>query len=180
MNAPNLQNQFSELVARHQGELYGYIFAVVRNWEDADDLFQSVCLVLWRKFDSFRLGTSFFAWARQVAKIEVSNFLRRKHLSSYVTDQLLDALVETVVEDQGDDAELYLAALRRCKTNLNPSDAELLELHYADDLGSTQLAERLQRPYRSVCKSLNRIRSWLMECVQRDLARQEHATGVRS
>ena len=44
-------NLFSELISRHQSELYAYIFAIVRNWEDADDLFQSVSLVLWRKFE---------------------------------------------------------------------------------------------------------------------------------
>ena len=62
MNEQERHNLFSELLTRHQSELYGYIFAVVRNWEDADDLYQSVCLVLWSKFDSFRPGSSFFAW----------------------------------------------------------------------------------------------------------------------
>ena len=54
MNEQERHNLFSELIARHQSEIYAYIFAIVRNWEDADDLFQSVCLVLWRKFESFR------------------------------------------------------------------------------------------------------------------------------
>ena len=74
MNEQDRHNLFSELIARHQSELYAYIFAIVRNWEDADDLFQSVCLVLWRKFESFRPGSSFFSWARQTAKIEVRKF----------------------------------------------------------------------------------------------------------
>ena len=45
MNDQERHILFSELIARHQSELYGYIFAIVRNWEDANDLFQSVCLV---------------------------------------------------------------------------------------------------------------------------------------
>ena len=60
MNKQGHQNLFSELITRYQSELYGYIFAVVRNWEDADDLFQSVSLVLWRKFESFRPDSNFF------------------------------------------------------------------------------------------------------------------------
>jgi len=175
MNEQGHQNLFSELVARHQSELYGYIFAVVRNWEDADDLFQSVCLVLWRKFELFRPGSNFFYWARQVAKIEISNFLRHKPSPSYITDELLDALGETVVATQGDETESYLVALRHCRAKLSPTDEELLKLHYVDDLGSRLIADRLQRPYRSVCNSLNRIRSWLFECIQMELARQEHS-----
>ena len=68
MNQQERQNLFAELITRHQSELYGYIYAVVRNWEDTDDLCQSVCLILWRKFESFRPDSSFFAWARQTAK----------------------------------------------------------------------------------------------------------------
>ena len=92
MNEQERQNLFAELIARHQSELYGYIYAIVRNWEDTDDLFQSVCLVLWSKFESFRFGTSFFAWARQIAKIKVSDFLRHKHkqLPSFITEKLID------------------------------------------------------------------------------------------
>ena len=82
----------------------------------------------------------------------MSNFLRHKQLPSYVTEELLDALVETVVEPQGDEAEPYLAALRRCKAKLSPADEELIELHYVDDLGSRQIADRLQRPQTSVCE----------------------------
>lgn len=179
MNQHGHQEMFSELITRCQSELYGYIFAVVRNWEDADDLFQSVSLVLWRKFDSFQPGSNFFCWARQVAKLEVSNFLRRKNLPSYVTEELLEALVDTVVAPHGDETEPYLAALRRCKAKLGPADEELINLHYVDDLGSRQIADRLERPYRSVCNSLHRIRSWLLNCVQMELARQEHGRQER-
>ena len=77
MDEQDRHGLFSELISRHQSELYAYIFAIVRNWEDTDDLYQSVCLVLWRKFGSFRSGSSFFSWARQAAKIEVRNFLKR-------------------------------------------------------------------------------------------------------
>jgi RNA polymerase sigma factor (sigma-70 family) len=63
MNDPGRQDLFADLMNRHQSELYAYIYAVVRNREDTDDLYQSVCLVLWSKFESFRPGSNFFAWA---------------------------------------------------------------------------------------------------------------------
>lgn len=177
MNEQERHNLFSELITRHQSELYGYIFAVVRNWEDADDLYQSVCLVLWSKFESFRPGSSFFAWARQTAKIKVSNFLRHKQSPSYASERVLDTLAEIAIATQDDGAEPYLAALRRCKAKLGAADEEMLELHYVEDLGSRQIADRLRRPQPSVCRSLNRIRCWLLECVQMELARQEHSGG---
>jgi RNA polymerase sigma-70 factor, ECF subfamily len=175
MNEQDRNNLFSDLVARYQSELYGYIFAVVRSWEDADDLFQSVCLILWRKFGSFRPDSSFFAWARQTARIEVSKFLRQKQSLTSVSEKLLDDLAETVSEATSGETEMYLTALRHCKSKLCTADEELLELHYFEDLGSRQIADRLQRPQPSVCHSLNRIRCKLLECIQRELAQQEHS-----
>jgi RNA polymerase sigma-70 factor, ECF subfamily len=175
MNEQERQVLFSKLITRHQSELYGYIFAVVRSWEDADDLFQSVCLVLWSKFESFRPGSSFFAWARKTARIKVSNFLRRRQLPHFLSEDLLDTLAEIIIEAQDDGADVYLAALRRCKDKLTTADEELLELHYIDDLGSRQIADRLQRSQASVCHSLKRIRRWLFECVKMELARQEYS-----
>ncbi len=180
MNEQERHNLFSELITCHQSQLYGYIFAIVRNWEDADDLFQSVCLVLWRKFELFRPGSSFFLWARQVAKIEVSNYLRRNQLPNRISEQLADALADTVVEYRSGDEEPYLDAMRRCKAKLIAADAEMLDLHYVEDLGSRQIADRLRRSQASVCHSLKRIHRWLLTCVQLDLARQENSREAHS
>jgi RNA polymerase sigma-70 factor (ECF subfamily) len=180
MNEQERNNLFSDLIARHQSELYGYIFAVVRNWEDADDLYQSVCLVLWSKFELFRPGSSFFAWARQTAKITISNHLRHKQRLNCIGEKLLDTLTEVTIKAQDDEAEPYLAALRQCKAKLSAADGELLELHYIANLGSCQIAHQLQRPQQSICRSLNRIRGWLLECIEMELARQEHSERIRS
>lgn len=175
MNEQERHTLFSGLIGRHQSELYAYIFAIVRNWEDADDLFQSVCVVLCQKFESFRSGSNFFAWARQTAKFKVRQFLAQKELPSRVSEDLLDELAETIIEIQSNKVERDLVTLEHCREKLNRTDEEMLELHYADDLSTRQIADQLQRSQSSVCNSLNRIRSWLLECIQKELARQEHS-----
>ncbi len=174
MNEDERHSLFSSLVARHQNELYSYLLAVVRNWSDADDLLQSICLVLWRKFDSFEPGSNFLFWASRTAKIEVHNFLRRKQMSHLASDELLDALAGTIVRVQNEDADLYSAALRHCRQKLSPVDDQLIELHYAEELGSRQIADQLCRTQSSICNSLKRIRRWLFDCIQHELARREH------
>jgi RNA polymerase sigma-70 factor, ECF subfamily len=175
MNEQERHDLFSQLIARHQSELYAYIFAIVRSWQDADDLFQSVCVILWRKFESFRPATDFFSWARQTAKFEVRKFLARKQAPTYVNDALLDAMAETTLTAQHGPVEVALTALRQCRQKLDAADEELLDLRYVQDLGSREIADRLQRPQTSVCRSLNRIRNWLLDCVEKELNRQEHS-----
>ena len=64
------------MLARHQSQLFGYIYSLVRDLDDADDLFQQTSLVLWDKFDLFDPSRSFVGWACGVARYEVLNFLR--------------------------------------------------------------------------------------------------------
>jgi RNA polymerase sigma-70 factor, ECF subfamily len=176
MNEQERQNLFAELVSRHQNDLHGYIYAVVRNWDDTDDLYQSVCLVLWHKFDSFLPGTNFFAWARQTAKNKIGDFVRRKRSPNYATEQLVDILAGIAAEPCDTGPEGYLAALRRCKEKLSDTDSELLQLRYVDELNTVEIADRLQRLRPSVSRSLSRIRRWLFECVRMELAKQQHSS----
>ncbi len=175
MNKQDRHNLFVELITRHQSELYGYIYAVVRNWEDTDDLYQSVCVVLWSKFESFQPGSSFFAWARQTAKIKISEFLRYKHSPTHVTEKRMDILAEIVAESYDNGAEAYLVALRQCREKLSSTDDELLQLRYVEELNTVEIANRLQRLRPSVSRSLNRIRRWLFECIETELVKQEHS-----
>jgi RNA polymerase sigma-70 factor, ECF subfamily len=176
MNDQDRHNLFSDLVACYHSQLYAYVFAVVKNRQDAEDLVQSVCLVLWRKFDLFQPGTSFFSWARQTAKLMVCNFLRhKKNLSTAASEELLDALAESVSIIQDDGMEIHIAALRRCKEKLTAEDEDLLRLRYVEDLGIREIAARLGRLEPSVCRSLNRIRRWLFECIQVQVDRRSHS-----
>jgi RNA polymerase sigma-70 factor (ECF subfamily) len=178
MNDQERHSLFSDLLARHQSELYGYIFAIVRNWEDTNDLFQSVCLVLWSKFESFRPGTSFIAWARQTAKFEVRKFLTRKQTARRVSEGLLDSLTETTLFGEHEELEAGLTALRRCRQKLDAADEGLLELRYADGLTTVAIADRLQRAQQSVSRSLNRIRRWLLDCIETEMSQQKDSTHV--
>lgn len=180
MTEQDRYNLFSDLITRHQSQLYAYIFAIVRDQEDADDLFQTVCLILWKKFHSFQPGTSFFSWARQTAQREVRGFFKRRRLPSHVSDELLDALAHTNPTVCSDATAAYLDALRLCRQKLSARDEELLGLRYVENLGSHQIADRLHRPQPSVCNSLARIRGWLLECITAELARQERFSGDRS
>jgi RNA polymerase sigma-70 factor (ECF subfamily) len=143
MNEQERQNLFADLITSHQSKLYSYIYAMVRNWQDADDLFQAVCLVLWSKFESFQQGTSFFAWGREIARIKVCDFFRHRKSALYVTENMMDILTEIAGDPRDDIGDEYLVSLRRCQEKLNPADDELLRLRYVDELGTVEIADRL-------------------------------------
>ena len=101
------------------------------------------------------------------------DYLKHKRLPTHVSEELLDAIAETAFTAHSDATAIYLDALRQCREKLSAADEELLVLRYVENLGSRQIADRLQRPQQSVCNSLTRIRGWLLECVTKALARQD-------
>src|SRR5229473_736199 len=87
--------EFAELLRRDQSRLFGYIHSLVRDLNDADDLFQQTTLILWKKFGEFDRQRNFFSWACGVARLEIANFLRgRGRQRLYFSDDLSLLLIE--------------------------------------------------------------------------------------
>jgi RNA polymerase sigma-70 factor, ECF subfamily len=175
MGDPNLRRteEFIELSSCHQRQLLGYIFTLVRNMDDAEDLLQQTNLVLWRKFDDYRPGTDFMRWACCVAHLQALTFLRRKRrdplpLNESVLQQLADRRL-----DRSKLYEHYRDALQPCMERLAEADRELLDLSFGGRLSTKDIAAKLNRTADSIYHSLQRIRRVLFDCVTQAVAQEE-------
>ena len=164
---------FAEHLRQSQSRLYGYIHSLVRDLNDADDLFQQTSLILWKKFDEYDPRRSFFSWACGIARFEVANFVRtRSRQRLYFSDDLSLLLIEAQAEMGDEDLADHRDALAQCVEKLRQRDRELLAECYGDTSGVPDASDRRGRSPQSVYNSLRRIRRALYECVSRTLARQ--------
>jgi RNA polymerase sigma-70 factor (ECF subfamily) len=169
----DLRADYPALLRQHQTQLFGYIYSLVRDLDDADDLFQQTSLVLWDKFEQFDRGKSFINWACGVARYEVLNFLRsRSRKRLYFSDELNLALVEAHESLEQEQLEERRTVLQVCMKKLRQKDRELLEACYERSASLREVAEREGRSTHSIHNSLRRIRRVLFECVQRGMARE--------
>jgi RNA polymerase sigma-70 factor (ECF subfamily) len=174
MNATSdARAEFAARLGQYQTQLFGYIYSLVRDLDDADDLFQQTSLVLWDKFDRYDPSRSFLAWACGVARFEVSNFLRhrRRHQLQF-SDELAQMLIDTHEELAEDAFEDRRHALGECMKKLRPRDQELLDACYGRSASIPEVARLWGRSTQSIHNSLRRIRHMLFECVNRSLARE--------
>jgi RNA polymerase sigma-70 factor, ECF subfamily len=158
---------FVELLTLHQRKLYGFIYTLVPNTADAEDLLQQTSLVLWQKFNEFNLNSSFSAWACQIAHFEVLHYLRGKRRSRVVFS---DELIARLAKIRHNREEIHLAdrgVLAGCVEELSGADRKLLELCYAVKHNIKAAAAALERPVESVYVSLVRVRRLLMDCIRR-------------
>lgn len=167
------EEQFLTLFAASQRRLHAYILALVFDPNVAADILQEANIVLWKKFDQFELGTNFFAWAREIARLAVlrhrqSSSSRIVSLDPNVLEQLASNFAENVQPQASDQATV----LNECLSNLRPTDRELILSRYTAGASVAGIADRLNRTANSVSQSLCRIRRSLMECAKRRMQNQ--------
>src|ERR1051326_7889125 len=66
-NETESRKRLMALMTRHQRQIFAYIYTLVPDRHDAEDLLQETSLVICEKFDEFVPGTDFVAWACQIA-----------------------------------------------------------------------------------------------------------------
>src|SRR3954463_4103357 len=153
------QTAFSDRLLRHQTQIFGYIYSLVRNLDDADDLFQQTSLALWKKFDQYDPTRNFLPWAFGVARFEVSNFLRSRGRDRlYFSDELNLLLIEAHEQLGLDLAEERMEALAACSGRLRQGAQDLLRACYGRAARIPDVARDLGRSAQSIHNSLKRIR----------------------
>jgi RNA polymerase sigma-70 factor (ECF subfamily) len=165
------RDAFARLFAKHNRWLFAYLVSLLGNSADAEEVFQEVCVVLWRECDTFELGTDFVKWVSVIAHHQVQRFRRQQRR---VGPQLSDAAVELLASDAVERADLLESrrdALRTCMDKLPDTDRQIVRQCYGDSRRTVRVAaENLGRPANTIYKALNRIRRALYLCIERRLA----------
>ena len=161
---------FARLFANHDRWLYSYLVTLLGSSAHAEEVFQEVCVVLWREYETFELGTDFVKWVAVIAHNQVRKFRRqRKQVGFQLNEMTFDLLAAEAVE-RVDLFDYRRDALRRCLSKLAAADRALVEECYQEHkVNFKATAQRLGRPENTVYKALNRIRRVLFECINRAL-----------
>jgi len=165
--------QLMLLMTQHQRRIFGYIYTLVPFRHDAEDILQETSLVICEKFDQFKPGTDFAAWACQIAYWEVRR-ARQKFARSKVlfNQEVVDAIAETAAE-LAPGMSARREALAKCLEKLHPRDRELLMTRYEPGSGVEQAAKRSGRSLEAAYKALARLRKLLLDCVSLQLSMEE-------
>ena len=167
---PEDEDTLEDLVRQltdHQGDLFFYIRALCGNSDAAGDIRQLVNMILWRKRDAFRPGTSFKAWAFRIAQLEVKAFLRKsaKNKCFSFEPELFESLV-IELPDLLDELPERRKALAECLSTLTPKDDELIRHHYWSDGTLDTLAFNTGRSVGTLKARLFQLRASLRRCIE--------------
>ena len=158
------------LLAKHQDELFRYIFALLPHEEDARDVLQETSVALYRKFAEYDPAKPFLAWAYRFAYLEV---LKQRERNQRRTRHLSPELIECLARER----ELHepvlqarLQALEKCLEELAPADRELIRQRYHGKRSAEELVQQFETSRRTLFRQLDRIRRLLHDCITRRAA----------
>ncbi|HCO24304.1 MAG TPA: RNA polymerase subunit sigma [Gimesia maris] len=166
-----LHVKFLHVFTQHRNQIYSYIFSLLPNRDDAEDVFQRTSLILWKKFADYDETCSFFSWACGVAFYEVKNFMRvaqRKRL------QFRDDVIQQLADERAEIPQLKLdvraTALEECMQKLKAKDRKLVNQVYRDQIPVKDLAEVAGAAIQTLYNRLNQIRRQLTHCIERTVS----------
>jgi len=167
--------EFLRLFTANQPRIFAYIFSMLPDWNDAEEVLQATWVVLWQSFDNFESGTNFNRWACKVALHQVLTFRKRqKRNPSSFSDSFVEA-----VSQENDALSESLAdqrqALSQCIGKLNTRDRDLVKRCYTSGAKIKEVAQQLDRPPGTVYKALTRVRRALFACIKQTLATEGRA-----
>lgn len=167
------QSDFMRLLFASEQRIRAYIRVLVMNRDEAEDIFQEVCVTLLEKYDPRHPKDDFTAWSCRVASFKVME-LRQKHKRNRLrfSDETVRVLVDEavgVVEEVNDRQE----ALRKCLAEILPANRQLIASRYMRHESIEAISSRLGRSVQAVYKVLSRVRKSLHDCIESRLSDQQ-------
>lgn len=169
------EREFVRLLTKNERAVYGYIFSLVPDWNDADEILQETNIRVWEKFDEYEPGTNFGGWAMSVAHYQVLTWLKRTKRSKLLFNPDLIEKIAMEGKENSELAELRQKALGECIGELSLRSQQLLARCYAEGARMKDVAAELNRSAESVYKAVQRMRATLHDCIQQRLSEEGFA-----
>jgi RNA polymerase sigma-70 factor, ECF subfamily len=163
------------LLMRHERQIFGYIYTLLPNRHDAEDVLQETCITIYDKFAEFTPGTDFLAWAMRIAWWKV-RAAKQKYARSKVVfnDEVMEAVAHTA-EEMREESSRAQTALAECLQKLNERDRRMVLTRYERGSGVERAAMVSGRSLQAAYKALMRIKQVLHDCVTDRISKEETA-----
>jgi RNA polymerase sigma-70 factor len=154
----------------HRDGLFGYILALVRNWQTAEELFQEVSLVVLQKGQEGVTVLDFGPWSREIARRTVLNHWKTAGRTPVLSGEAVTALDRAFSQKEAEGetgGQEQLRKLRHCMKALPDHMRQIVDLRYNDSLSIQEIARRTGRSAGAVQVALSRVRMRLLECTKK-------------
>lgn len=154
------KTEFSELIEQHQAIIHKITMVYADGHFNREDLFQEICLQLWRSFPNFRNEAKFSTWMYRVALNTAISDIRKKKTDIHF-EQLHD---NDRLQTEPSDEKEQMRLLYRAISKLNRIDKAVILL-WLEEKSYDEIAAIMGTTKSNVSVKLVRIKRKLEELV---------------
>jgi RNA polymerase sigma-70 factor, ECF subfamily len=151
--------RLTEWVREYGRAVYGYLFALTRRSDVAEDLTQDVFRRAWQAREQYSEQGSPKAYLLRIADRLVIDFSRRKRLEIHLDDdgwRMNQPIAHTAAPDGALQLTESIERLQESMHALSPPQRRVLLLRYFGDLDFESIAEEMQSPLGTVLSHCHR------------------------
>ncbi len=148
---------FDQLVLRHQGSLYCYLYRMCRNGAEAEEMTQEAFVKAWEGLHGFRGAASFKTWLYRIATNLCINRLSRRKPVEPLTEEIPAARQNEPEESFRQ--RVLSECITRALEGLPADQRSALVLSIYEELSHDEIAEAMGRSQASVNMLLYRART---------------------
>jgi RNA polymerase sigma-70 factor (ECF subfamily) len=143
---------FDELVTRYRGRVYGMIYNMTSNREDASDLTQDAFIKAFQSINRFQGQSSFFTWLYRIAVNATLTHLRKNRLRTFFSLEKVDEndrqsaeVIEALTDNSGVERDTFVKELQErlneAMQKLSIKHRTVVTLFEIDGLGHQEIAD---------------------------------------
>ena len=149
---------FACLVERHLKGTYNFVWRIVGNQEEAQDITQETFVKTWQNLKKYRASQNFRTWLFCIARNTAIDWLRKKKnfvFSDFQDEEGNNILTEKLADPSPLPDELLVRAenqniLDEALNQLSPIYREVLVLRFNDHFSFKEIASVLKKPTNTV------------------------------
>lgn len=168
------RNEIFRVLMPERTKQVALAWSILRQSQLSEDAYQDMLAKVLENEDVFEGPQHLRDWSWKVLRNRCYELIRqRKYQASLLDESILD-LVDAELETRDtSDLSLRIDALHTCLEALSESSRNTIRMRYFEGMRGNQIAEKLGRKPGTIYKSLQRIYSTLLECIQSKLATPE-------
>lgn len=145
-------SRFDQLVLKYRSRVYGVVYHLTSNREDASDLTQDAFIKAFQSINRFQGQSSFFTWLYRIAVNSTLTHLRKQRLRTFFSfeaidkeDQVAADVVAALTDATGADRETFAHELQEklneAMQKLSIKHRTVITLFEIDGLSHQEIAE---------------------------------------
>lgn len=164
---------YRELFARYQKKLFTYVFHLVGNKDETEDILQNVFQKTFKNIEHFDTQRKFSSWIYRIAHNEAVNYLKRKSKRYTVSWEDVstskDKLEIATNDEQMEDKfmrEQTVKEIDDAMLKLPKKYQQVLKLRYFQEYPYETISGILNKPVNTVGTLINRAKRKLLEVIR--------------